>query len=73
MITWTTPASPITAAQLNDVIRDNASSLSAIDIDALWDRMYTKAKSVIVVCRYCKSHNAISNPTCVRCGAPLGE
>jgi len=42
-----------------------------IDLDALWDKMYIKAQSVIVQCPYCKAHNAISNPTCVKCGGPL--
>jgi uncharacterized paraquat-inducible protein A len=41
--------------------------------DVLWKEMYNHAKAVIVVCSHCKSHNAISNPTCVRCGAPLGD
>ena len=38
-----------------------------------WKQMYVQAKSVIVPCRYCASHNAVSNPTCVRCGGPMGE
>lgn len=50
-----------------------ALDLDTLDIDALWEKMYTKAKAVIITCRYCNSHNAISNPTCVQCGAPLGE
>ena len=41
-------------------------------IDELWDRMYVNPKPVIVACGYCNSHNAISNPTCVQCGAPMG-
>lgn len=40
--------------------------------DDLWERMYVQPKPVIVVCRYCQSHNAISNPVCIQCGAPMG-
>lgn len=38
----------------------------------LWERMYVHPKPVIIVCGYCKCHNAISNPTCIQCGAPMG-
>jgi len=27
----------------------------------------------VITCKYCLSHNAISSPTCIRCGAPMGE
>ena len=30
------------------------------------------AKPAIVPCPYCKSDNAVTNPTCVQCGGPLG-
>ena len=40
--------------------------------DSMWDRMYVRPRPVIIVCGYCKSHNAISNPTCVQCGAAMG-
>lgn len=43
-----------------------------IENDDLWERMYVRPKPVIIVCGACKSHNAISNPTCVQCGAPMG-
>ena len=46
--------------------------LSDNEIEALWDKMYTKVKKVIVSCGHCKSNNAISNSTCIQCGAPLG-
>lgn len=39
----------------------------------LWDRMYIRPKNVIIVCGYCHAHNAISNPTCIQCGAPMGD
>jgi hypothetical protein len=44
-----------------------------IDPDELWNRMYVNPKPVIVSCGFCKSHNAITNPICVQCGAPLGR
>ena len=43
-----------------------------IDPDVLWERMYVQPRPVIIVCGFCKSHNAITNPTCVQCGAPIG-
>ena len=42
------------------------------DEDSMWDRMYVRPRPVIIVCAFCKSHNAISNPTCVQCGAAMG-
>ena len=47
-------------------------SLSAL-VDSMWDRMYTQVRAVIVTCKYCLAHNAVSNPTCVSCGAPMGK
>ena len=44
----------------------------SVDADALWERMYIKPKPVIIMCGFCKSHNAVTNPTCVQCGAPMG-
>ena len=41
--------------------------------DSIWDNMYIRTKAVIITCKYCHSHNAISNPVCVSCGAPMGE
>lgn len=43
-------------------------SLDSIDIDKLWEKMYVKARSVIVRCTYCGSGNAITNLNCVACG-----
>ena len=43
-----------------------------ISLESLWDKMYLHPKPVIIVCGYCKSHNVISSPTCVQCGAPMG-
>jgi len=40
-------------------------------IDKLWEKMYSRP--VIVRCNHCNSHNVISNPTCVQCGAPMGD
>lgn len=41
--------------------------------EQMWERMYIQPKPVIVVCGYCKCHNAISNPACIQCGAPMGS
>ncbi len=38
--------------------------------DKLWEKIYNKPS--IIPCPYCKSHNAVTNPTCVQCGGPLG-
>lgn len=46
---------------------------ASIDMDKVWERMYVQPKPVIVICRYCHSHNVISNPTCIQCGAPMGN
>ena len=45
-----------------------------LDIEALADKLWEKiySKPSIITCLYCKSHNAITNPTCVQCGGPLG-
>ncbi len=45
-----------------------------LDIEALADKLWEKiySKPAIVPCPYCKSHNALTNPTCVQCGGPLG-
>lgn len=45
----------------------------SIDQDVLWEMMYIKPKPVIIVCGYCNSHNAVTNPTCIQCGAPMGS
>ncbi len=39
-------------------------------IEALWEMMYVNPKPVILVCGACGSHNVVSSPTCVQCGAP---
>ncbi len=41
-------------------------------VEKLWDQMYIHAKAVIVQCPYCNAHNAVTNPTCIKCGGPLG-
>lgn len=28
---------------------------------------------VIILCPYCNSQNVFTNPTCVQCGAPMGD
>ena len=45
-----------------------------LDIEALADKLWEKiySKPSIIPCPYCKSHNAVTNPTCVQCGGPLG-
>lgn len=45
-----------------------------LDIEALADKLWEKIynKLAIIPCPYCKSHNAVTNPTCVQCGGPLG-
>lgn len=40
-------------------------------IDKIWEKMYSRP--VIVRCSHCNSHNVISNPTCIQCGAPMGD
>jgi hypothetical protein len=40
-------------------------------VDQLWKKMYERP--VIVRCSHCNSHNVISNPTCIQCGAPMGD
>ena len=40
-------------------------------IDRIWQKMYEKP--VIVRCSHCNSHNVITNPTCIQCGAPMGD
>lgn len=40
-------------------------------VQQLWQEMYQQP--VIVRCSYCNSHNVISSPTCIQCGAPLGS
>lgn len=42
-----------------------------IDIEALWDKMYTKALGVIVFCAYCNTPQVISNCNCSQCGGAL--
>ena len=39
----------------------------------LWEQMYVNAKKVIVVCSHCGAGNAMTNPVCCKCEAPLGE
>jgi hypothetical protein len=41
-------------------------------MDKLVARMMVHTQKVIVPCKFCGSHNAFSNPTCVQCGGPLG-
>ena len=40
-------------------------------ISKLWKKMFEMP--VIVRCSHCNSHNVITNPTCIQCGAPLGD
>ena len=41
-------------------------------MDKLVARMMVHTQKVIIPCKFCGSHNAFSNPTCVQCGGPLG-
>jgi hypothetical protein len=74
-IGWRDPKPPVLEILEEDGTRiDVAKTLRELqDPDALWEKMYVHAKKVIVPCSYCGSHNAFSNATCVRCGAPMGE
>lgn len=54
------------------ILQENRAFSVNFDEEQFWNMMYIKPKPVIVVCAFCKSHNAISNPTCVQCGAPMG-
>lgn len=40
-------------------------------VDQIWKKMYERP--VIVRCSHCNSHNVITNPTCIQCGAPMGD
>ena len=40
-------------------------------VQQLWQKMYHQP--VIVRCSHCNSHNVISSPACIQCGAPLGD
>lgn len=64
--------------ELSNNLRSNGSYYPGSDhidysIEQMWERMYIQPKPVIVVCGYCKCHNAISNPACIQCGAPMGN
>lgn len=37
----------------------------------LWKAMFEFP--VIIPCAYCNAMNAVTNPTCVACGAPMGQ
>jgi len=51
----------------------NAGNMTMAQFAArMWDSVYIHAQAVIVQCRYCNSHNAVSNAACIQCGAPLG-
>lgn len=55
------------------VLQPNSGFVERVDMaEEMWERMYITPKPVIIICGFCKSHNAISNPTCVQCGAPMG-
>lgn len=42
-----------------------------IDVDALWEKMYTRIMRVVVVCSHCSVPQTIDNGSCMKCGAPL--
>lgn len=72
----------LTAATMNrhytddvDVVISQPKQLNSTDMTALAEQLFAKMfeQSVVVVCTHCESCNAISNATCVRCGAPLGK
>ena len=42
-------------------------------MDKLLGRMMEHTRLVIIPCKYCGSHNAFSNPCCIKCGAPMGS
>ena len=39
-------------------------------VTRLWEKLYNRP--AIVPCKHCASHNAVTNPVCVQCGAPMG-
>jgi len=39
--------------------------------EMLWKRMFEQP--AVVQCGHCKAHNAFTNPSCVQCGAPMGD
>ena len=39
--------------------------------ERMWEMMF--AFPVIVPCVHCNTANAVTNPSCVRCGAPMGR
>lgn len=47
--------------------------IDSIDLDKLWEKMYSNAKKMWVSCEYCNSVNAIGNSNCVSCNAGLGD
>lgn len=47
--------------------------LDDIDFDLFLEKLYARAKKVIITCSYCGSHNAVSNSNCVSCGAGMGD
>lgn len=55
-----------------DLRLENPSSHNLeFDVDALWEKMYTRMLRVIVVCTHCGVPQTIDNGSCMRCGAPL--
>ncbi len=60
--------SPLPIHALSEVPTD----IINLDLEYVWQQMYIQPKPVIIVCGFCKSHNAISNPICIQCSAPMG-
>lgn len=70
------PEEYISAASAMEWRKVQTQSIPPMDLDIealankLWEKIYNKP--AIIPCSYCKSHNAVTNPTCVQCGGPLG-
>ena len=41
-------------------------------LDNLFIKMMTYTPKVIVPCKFCSANNAVTNPCCCQCGAPMG-
>jgi len=52
-------------------LKSGRESIGEFSIDKLFEKMYKK--DVIVRCGYCNTYNTITNPECIKCGAPGGN
>lgn len=58
------------------IVASDGTNTGRLDMKTLaakmWDAMYIHGKSVIITCKWCGCHNAITNAACIQCGGPLG-